>query len=164
MTKISAFDELLGIDIDLDNDWFTIVDMSETGADRNKKIKPSEMIIALGMAPITASEAISAGHFVNIHASSGAKVRKANATDDTKPCDGYAPAAISSAAIGAVVAPGRVIAGLSGLTPGADYFLDTTGGAITATPPSTSGNLVQKVGKAVSATKLFFNPQPGITL
>lgn len=115
-------------------------------------------------ATLTASEAISAGHFVNIHASSGAKVRKANATDDTKPCDGYAPAAISNGASGEVYCPGKRITGLSGLTPGAVYYLDTTGGQITATAPSGAGNLVQRVGVAVSATELFFSPQMGITL
>src|SRR5213592_3725747 len=113
---------------------------------------------------MTASEALSAGHFVNIHASTGAKIRKANATDDTKPCNGFVPAGILSAAAGAMLTPGVTITGLSSLTPGVPYYLDTTGGAITATPPSSSGNLVQEVGIAISATELLFNPRQGITL
>lgn len=112
---------------------------------------------------LTASEALSAGNFGNIHASSGAKVRKANATDDTKPCDCYIPAAISNGATGSVIAPGCIISGLSGLTPGSRYYLSTTGGGITDTAPSGSGNLVQEVGVAVSATQLFFSPKTGIT-
>lgn len=119
-----------------------------------------------GSPSLTASESISAGQFVNIHASSGAKIRKANATDDTKPVDGFAPAAIANTASGTVQLPGGVVTGLSGLTPGARYYLDTTGGAITATSPSTegSGNLVQEVGVALSATTLSFNPKMGFTL
>lgn len=113
---------------------------------------------------MTSSEAISAANFLNIHASSGAKIRKANATDDTKPVDAYAPAAIGSGSSGAVQFPGGVISGLSGLTAGTRYYLDTTGGAITATPPSGSGNLVQEVGVAVSTTQLLFNPKVGVTL
>lgn len=115
-------------------------------------------------ATMTASEALVAGNFVNIHASSGAKIRKANATDDTKPVHGFVPSAILSAAAGSMIGPGRVIPGLSGLTPGATYYLDTTGGAITDTPPSASGNLVQEVGLAVSATELLFNPKVGVTI
>jgi hypothetical protein len=111
-----------------------------------------------------ASETISAGQFVSIHASSGAKIRKANATDDTKPVNGFAAAGIASAAAGAMTVPGNVITGLSGLTPGAIYYLDTTAGAITDTPPSGSGNLVQEVGVALSATSLLFNPKKGLTL
>jgi hypothetical protein len=112
----------------------------------------------------TASEAIGDGCFLNYHSSGGAKVRKANATDNTKPCRAYAPAAIANGDPGAVQLPGSVIAGLAGLTPGADYFLDTAAGAITLAAPSGAGNLVQLVGFAVSATELFFNPQPGVTL
>ncbi len=115
-------------------------------------------------ATLTASEAITGGMVVNIHASSGAKVRKANATDDTKPCDGYCLTSIGNGDPGNVMCPGQVIFGLTGLTPGAVYYLHTTGGGLTDTPPSGSGNLVQRVGVAVSATSLFFNPQPGVTL
>lgn len=123
----------------------------------------SGAINAANQSTLTATEAISAKNFVNIYASSGAKVRKANATDETKPCNGYAPSAISNAATGTIRGPGGKITGLSGLTPGATYYLDTTGGAITATPPSSSGNFVQEVGVAVSATELNFNPKQGYT-
>jgi hypothetical protein len=46
------------------------------------------------------------------------------------------------------------IAGCSGLTIGATYYM-TSGGAITATPPAaTTGDIDQAVGIAVSATEL----------
>lgn len=125
-----------------------------------------QALAATGAAPtmLTADEAIAAGDFVNIHASSGAKIRKADASDDTRPADAFAPAAIAGAASGTVLMPGQVLTGLAGLTPGADYWLSETAGLITATQPTTTGNLVQKVGKALSATELFFSPQPGTTL
>lgn len=44
MTKISSLVELLGAGVDQANDLLTIVDMSETGAARNKKIKISQLL------------------------------------------------------------------------------------------------------------------------
>ncbi len=108
---------------------------------------------------LTTSEALTAGNFVNIHASSGAKARKANATDDTKPANAYTNTTVGSAAPVDLFAPGSILPGLSGLTPGTMYYLDTTGGAISATAPSASGNLVQEVGIALSATTLLFQPR-----
>lgn len=51
--------------------------------------------------------------------------------------------------------------GFSGLTPGAIYYLSTTAGGITATPPSSTGQILQKVGIAKDATTLVmeFDPQ-----
>lgn len=110
---------------------------------------------------LTAAGAVAAGDFVNIHASSGAKVRKADATNAAKKCNGFAPAAIADTASGTVQGPGTKVSGLAGLTPGATYWLSTTPGLITDTPPS-SDNVIQKIGVAVSATELFFNPDGGI--
>lgn len=55
------------------------------------------------------------------------------------------------------------LTGLSALTTGTYYYLsDATPGAITATAPTTSGNVVQNVGRAVSPTALSFKPIPGV--
>lgn len=105
----------------------------------------------------TASEAIAAGDIVHIHDSSGAKVRKADATTSGKPAVGFAQSAIANGASGTVTFEG-VLTGLSGLTIGAAYYLGTTAGTITATPPTGSGNIVQKIGTAISATELSFEP------
>jgi hypothetical protein len=43
-------------------------------------------------------------------------------------------------------------------TPGAQLFVSTTTGAITATAPSGTGDIVQVVGYAESATTIYFNP------
>lgn len=106
---------------------------------------------------MTASEAISAGDVVNIHDSSGAKVRKADATTSSKSAVGFAPSAIASSATGTIQFEGT-ITGLSGLTIGATYYLATTAGGITTTPPTGSGQVVQKIGVALSATELSFEP------
>jgi len=114
---------------------------------------------------MTAMEALAADDFVHIHVEAGAaKLRKADASDDTRPCEGYVPAAIADDAVGTVLLPGTVIDTLAGLTPGSTYYLSTAAGGITDVAPSGAGELVQVVGKALSATKLLFNPQAGITL
>jgi hypothetical protein len=114
--------------------------------------------------PMATSQAFAGGEFCNIHASAGAKIRKANATDDTKPANGFVPAAIANPGTGTMLAPGTKLTGFVGLTPGAVYYLDTVAGGIIDTPPAGAGNLVQEVGVAVSATELLFNPKQGITL
>lgn len=119
--------------------------------------------LAAPSASIQASEALTAGQLVNLYTSAGAaRIRKANATDSSKPANAFTLASISSGASGAIYFVGQIITGLSGLTPGTTYYLDTTGGAITATPPSSSGNGVQEVGVALSATTLLFHPKPMI--
>jgi hypothetical protein len=165
MPAISSLTAQTGAAVDTAADLLLILDMSLAGNARDKKITIDEFMIAIGAAAaIAASVNIAAGDFVSIHASAGAKIRKADATDDTKPVHAFAPAAIVSPAAGTAIFPGRKIKGLAGLTPGAIYYLDTSPGLITDTPPSGSGNLLQEVGVAVSATELLFNPKQGITL
>lgn len=115
--------------------------------------------------PMTAMEVLADDDFVHIHVEAGmAKIRKADASEDTRPCDGYVPVAIDDDAVGTMVLPGTVIDTLAGLTPGSTYYLSTAAGGITDVAPSGAGELVQIIGKALSATKLLFNPQAGITL
>jgi hypothetical protein len=119
----------------------------------------------VGGAMVQASEAITAGNLCNVWTSGGAvRVRKANATDITKPANAFATAAAASGANASLLFLGQIIYGLSSLTPGAVYFLDTTGGALTTTAPSGSGNGVQEVGFALSATTLLFHPKSMIGL
>lgn len=47
----------------------------------------------------------------------------------------------------------------SGLTAGIEYWVsDITAGTIIATRPNTAGDIIRKVGTAISTTVLFFNP------
>ena len=51
-----------------------------------------------------------------------------------------------------------LVTGLSGLTVGSTYYVSATAGAITATMPSTAGQIVRVAGYATSATTLWFCP------
>lgn len=111
---------------------------------------------------ITASEALAAGDLVNIWNSTGAKVRKADATVAGKDAHGFVLSAVSSSAAATVYFEGTNT-GVTGLTPGVQY-LSTTAGTATATAPSSSGNVVQRVGFATAATALNFQSQTPIVL
>ena len=102
----------------------------------------------------TATVSLTAGQLVSYGASG---LVLADATDASKPANGFVLGSFSSSATAQVYLPGAIITGLSGLTPGALYFLSTSGG-MTATVPS-SGAL-QIVGTAIDATRLLFNPGP----
>ena len=105
----------------------------------------------------TADEALTATNFVNIYDAGGGtmKVRKADATTDGKPANGYVKANVSDEAA-ATVYWGNVLNGFTGLTPAAKYFLDAaTPGAITDTPPTATGSVWQYLGKAISDTALL---------
>lgn len=114
-----------------------------------------------GATEITASEDLAAGNLVNVWNSSGAKVRKADATTAGKPAHGFVLAAVSSGAPATVYFEGLV--GRPVLTPG-DYYLSTTPGGVTATPPSGSGNVVQRIGVAVSTTAIDFEADDPVEL
>jgi len=111
---------------------------------------------------ITASEALAAGDFVNIWDSSGAKVRKADATVAGKEAHGFVTAAVASAASATVYFEGSNN-NVTGQTPG-PVFLSTTAGAATATAPTGTGNVVQRIGFATSATAINFQSQPPVVL
>lgn len=82
---------------------------------------------------------------------------------------------ISSSATGSIATDGPVVATTTewdavtgqtgGLTPGSMYFLDpATAGKLTTTPPTTVGQLVVKVGDAVSTTEFEINISDPILL
>lgn len=103
---------------------------------------------------IEASQNLDAGDFVNIFDDSGAKVRKANADDISTKAHGYVLEAVTSGQ------PASVYTDwfndqLSALTPGVTYYLSASDpGEVTATAPSAADEIVQRLGVAVSATKL----------
>lgn len=116
-------------------------------------------------ASLSATETLAAGDLVNVWGSGGAaKMRKANATDATKPATGFVLSAILSGASGVFHGGAQINTGVSGLTPGSVYYLDTAGGGVTAVAPSSSGNIIQEVGVALSATSLAFFPKGSVLL
>jgi hypothetical protein len=125
-------------------------------------------VLPTGVGPdtktIVASETLTAGNLVNIWNDSGTpKVRKADATAAGKEADGFILTSVDSAANALVYFEG-VITGLTSLTVGARYYLNTTAGGITTTPGSSAGNVLQYVGRAISATELSFEPDDGVVL
>jgi hypothetical protein len=113
---------------------------------------------------VVTSENLAAGNLVNIYNNAGTPTaRKADATAEGKECHGFVLAGTTSPASAIVYLEGTVT-GLSALTPGAREFLNTTAGGTVETAPSTSGNVVQCVGIALSATELSFEPQEPITI
>lgn len=103
---------------------------------------------------ITASEALAAGDFVNIHNSAGAKVRKADATTAGKEAHGFVLAAVANGAAATVYFEGANDQ-VTGQTPG-PVFLAASPGLAASAPPNASGNIQQSLGVAVSATKINF--------
>ena len=100
-----------------------------------------------------ASEALSAGDFVNMHDNAGASnARKADNTS-YKPADGFVLAAVGMGANATIFPLGEIVSGLTGLTPGSEYFLGTAGG-LTLTPPTAAGSIFQRVGVALTANTL----------
>lgn len=125
-----------------------------------------QSVMPAGIAPTaitaTPTTAISAGQLVNFYSNAGAlAVRPADSTTTGSEANAYAPSAVASGVAGSFQVSG-VISGLSGLTIGT-LFLGTVG-APTSTAPSTSGSIVQQVGKALSATSMEFMPTNPIVI
>lgn len=132
--------------------------------DGSGKIDVTMMPTGVGAdtALINASENLAAGDLVNVHNSSGAKVRKADATTSGKEAHGFVLSAVTSGNDATVYFEGTNTQ-VSGLTPGKQFLLSTAGTA-GATAPSGSGNVVQCVGFATSATALNFNSGTPVVL
>lgn len=132
--------------------------------DSSGRLDNSVMPVGIGAdtKSITASEALAAGDWVNVWNSTGAKVRKADATTAGKEAHGFVLAAVSSGASALVYFEGTNTQ-VTGQTPG-PVFLQTTAGTGGATIPSGSGNVVQNLGVAVSATEVNFERGTPVTL
>jgi len=112
--------------------------------------------IGLQTEAMIAGESLAAGDFVNIFDNSGTRnCRKADASNG-RMAQGYVLEAVSSGQNATVYKTGSNPA-LSGLTPGQlRYLSPTTAGTSTATAPSASGQIIQVLGYAESATSILF--------
>ena len=114
---------------------------------------------------LVASEALSAGDFVNVWDDAGTpKMRKADATSTGKAADGFVTSSVTLSATGTFYAMGALNDQLSALTPGAIYYLSTTAGAASTTRPIATGNIIQRVGRAVNATTIDTGDYPVIEI
>lgn len=125
-------------------------------------------VMPVGVGPdtksIVASENLAGGDFVAVWNDTGApKARKTDATTAGKEADGFVKDAVTSGQSALVYFEGTNTS-LTGLTPGARYYLHTTAGGVSSTPPSAAGNVVQYIGRAISTTELSFEPDAGVVL
>ncbi len=137
-----------------------IVALDDTG-----RIDNSMMPVGIGAdtAVIAASESLAAGNWVNVWNDTGtAKVRKADATTAGKEVHGFVLSAVTSGNPATVYFEGTNTQ-VTGQTPGPVY-LQTTAGMGGATIPSASGNVVQQIGVAVSATAVNFERNAPVVL
>lgn len=133
--------------------------------DATGRIDTSMMPVGLGAdtASIIASEALTAGSYVNVWSNAGAfAVRKADATVAGKEAQGFVLSAVASGAAATVYFEGTNTQ-VTGQTPG-KVFLQTTAGLGAAAAPSASGNVVQCIGFATSATSVNFQSRTPITV
>lgn len=125
--------------------------------DSSGRIDPTLMPVGVGAATqsIVASEALTAGNLVNIFDNAGTpNVRRADATNGRQ-ANGFVLANVASAASAVVYKTGSNTS-LTSLVPGTLYFLGTSPGTVSATRPTTVGQIVQEVGYAETATSLLF--------
>lgn len=105
---------------------------------------------------IVCSENLAAGAIINVFNSSGAlKVRNADATAVGKEGNGFVLSAYTTGQTATVYRKGFNTA-VTGLTIGTLYYLAASPGAITATAPSATGNIVQTIGRADATTSVYF--------
>ena len=121
-------------------------------------------------ATYTASESVATGAFVfTTNVAGTGEVCNANATDSTKPCVGWVPAAIGSSSSGQVNFAGIntavPIGSFTASNIGEEVFLSTTNGVCCARSTAfTTGQLVQRLGKIIavntgaSTMSVAFNP------
>lgn len=134
--------------------------------DDNGRLSTTMMPVGVGADTklLPATEALTAGNYVNIYDASGTtSVRKADASTAGKPADGFVLESVGSGGTATVYKEGSNNQ-LTGLTGGADLFLSTTPGLATATPPSSAGQVVQRIGKAMGATEADFERGYPVTL
>ncbi len=137
-----------------------LVALDDTG-----RINNDMMPVGIGAdtVSITASENLAAGNWVNVwNDASTAKVRKADATTAGKEVHGFVLSAVTSGNPATVYFEGTNTQ-VTGQTPGPVY-LQTTAGAGGTTIPSASGNVVQQIGVAVSATAVNFERNAAVVL
>lgn len=126
--------------------------------DPGGKLDPSLFPAGFGadVTVLEASEALSAGDFVNIFDDGGTiKVRKAQANSIATKADGFVLAAVSAAANASVYRRGEN--NQLTLTAGSRYFLSpSTPGSVDVAAPSGNNEIVQPLGVAHSTTAMDF--------
>jgi len=138
-----------------------LVALDDTG-----RLDASILPVGIGadVASLPATEALAAGDFVNVYSATGtASVRKADASNVAKEAHGYVLSAVTSGATATVYFDGRNTA-VTGQTPGVAFLSASAPGKSTATCPTGSGQLQQRIGVTVAATEINFEAVTPIVL
>lgn len=132
------------------------VTISSTGADSGTGDVEISATGGVVGTEFDASEDLAAGDLVNVWNDSGTpKARLADASAD-RPADGFVLAGVDLGDPATVYSQG-LDSEVTGLTAGVTYWLSATvPGGIQDAPPTGSGELVQRAGKAFGATVLDF--------
>lgn len=106
-----------------------------------------------------ATETVVFGAIISIVNVAGvAHIRNANATDNTRPADGYCSTQggiLINTAGEVQLATG--VASISGVVPGQRYWLSTINGLVSTVPATLAGNIEQYLGVGIDTTDLFIN-------
>lgn len=133
--------------------------------DESGRIDSTMMPVGFGddVALIQASENLASGEWVNVWNSAGSfRVRKADGTTEGKETHGFVLENVTSGQNAKVYFEGTNNQ-VTGQTPGR-VFLSTTAGQGAATAPTGTGNIVQIIGFATSATSVNFQYNQPIVL
>jgi len=112
----------------------------------------------------TTFEAVSDGDALYMRTSDGqVGLAQADGTADEALVVGFADDDAASGATVKVLVAG-LLDGQTGIDPGDIYYLSTTAGAISTTPPSTAGQYVTRVGEGATTTEFSIQLEPPIQL
>lgn len=137
--------------------------------DASGRFPQTMMPVGLGddVNTLVASESLSAGDFINVYWNStdgAVRVRKADAGAEGKEANGFVLSSYTALQSAAVYFEGTNNQ-LVGLDDGMVHFLSpTTAGASTSIVPSGSGEIVQRVGRAISDIAIAFENSAPIKL
>jgi hypothetical protein len=134
--------------------------------DANGKLDNSVLPTGMGAetTAVLTSEILAAGDWVNVYDNAGTpNVRKADASDPAKYCNGFVLAGFGSAVLATVYTEG-INNQVSGMDAGTVYLSAASPGDGDNTPPAGSGDIVQIIGEALSATEVSFEPQLTVEL
>ncbi len=119
------------------------------------KLDPS--LLPTGVGPdvlfAPATENIGIGDYVNIFDNAGTPSVRLADNSNGREAHGFVKEAVTSGSNATVFFEGANDV-LTGLTPGARYYLDTAGGATSTAPSAPAATISQYVGIAVSATAI----------
>jgi len=131
--------------------------MGDTGQIIFSDLAPSSDHTASGIV-ITSNAGSSVGIFDAVYIHSDGELHSADADAVTSmPAIGISLEAKGDGEAMKVLTQGVLRDDTYNFTPGADIFVSTTAGDITATAPSGSGDTVQKIGVALTADSVYFN-------